>query len=73
MSVNLRETARKFMIDNYGSYEIKRLKFRDSFVMIGQKGIPKGIAFEKSIWYNKIAPKASSISRCVSFPCEFVS
>ena len=34
------------MLEKYGSQLIKVIKFRDSFVMIGQKGLVRGKAIE---------------------------
>jgi hypothetical protein len=42
---SLRETTTSFM-EEFGSQLFKNIKFRDSFVMIGQKGISKGKAVE---------------------------
>jgi hypothetical protein len=39
-------------MENFGSQLFKNIKFRDSFVMIGQKGVAKGKAIE--IVYNQI-------------------
>jgi hypothetical protein len=33
-------------MENFGSQLFKNIKFRDSFVMIGQKGVAKGKAIE---------------------------
>jgi hypothetical protein len=37
------------LLENYGSQLIKSIKFRDSFVMIGQKGLERGKAIEMVI------------------------
>ena len=34
------------MLEKYGSQLIKVIKYRDSFVMIGQKGLTRGKAIE---------------------------
>jgi len=34
------------LLEKYGSQLIKVIKFRDSFVMIGQKGLARGKAIE---------------------------
>jgi hypothetical protein len=34
------------ILEKYGSQLIKIIKFRDSFVMIGQKGLARGKAIE---------------------------
>jgi hypothetical protein len=36
----------------YGSQLFSNIKFRDSFVMIGQRGIPKGKAIELVIFFS---------------------
>lgn len=45
MANGLRDTTTFFM-ENFGSQLFKNIKFRDSFVMIGQKGVSKGKAIE---------------------------
>ncbi len=45
MANALRETTTTFM-EEFGSQLFKNVKFRDSFVMIGQKGVSKGKAIE---------------------------
>ncbi len=37
------------LLENYGSQLIKIIKFRDSFVMMGQKGLTRGKAIEMVI------------------------
>jgi hypothetical protein len=37
------------LLEHYGSQLIKVIKFRDSFVMIGQKGLARGKAIEMVI------------------------
>jgi hypothetical protein len=41
----MRLSAIRFLM-NFGSQLIDNVKFRDSFVMLGQRGIAKGKAFE---------------------------
>jgi len=72
MANALRETTSQFM-QNYGSQLFSNIKFRDSFVMIGQRGISKGKAIEihepkKS---GDFAP-AAVISGCVTFPLGII-
>lgn len=35
------------LMEQYGSQLIRSIKFRDTFVMIGQKGLARGKAIEK--------------------------
>ena len=41
----LKETSMA-LLEKYGSQSIKAVKFRDSYVMIGQKGLARGKAIE---------------------------
>lgn len=42
------------ILEKYGSQLIKIIKFRDSFVMIGQKGLARGKAIEMvGVFYSK--------------------
>ena len=41
----IREVTSKFM-ENFGSQLFKNIKYRDSFAMLGQRGIAKGKAIE---------------------------
>lgn len=44
-SSRLREASIS-LLEKYGSQLIKNVKYRDSFVMIGQKGLARGSAIE---------------------------
>jgi hypothetical protein len=46
-------------MEKYGSQLIKIIKFRDSFVMIGQKGLARG----KAIEMVSALPESNSVSR----------
>ncbi|CAF1137046.1 unnamed protein product [Didymodactylos carnosus] len=62
------------LLENYGSQAIKALKFRDSFVMMGQKGLAKGKAIEMHTLKGQhdFAP-AAHISGCAKFPLGVLS
>ena len=45
MLFSLRESSKIFM-ENFGSQLFGNVKFRDSYVIIGQRGIAKGKAIE---------------------------
>lgn len=56
MANSLRDTTTLFM-ENFGSQLFKNIKFRDSYVMIGQRGVAKGKAIEfviKNSFNNKL-------------------
>lgn len=42
----LKESGKSWLFQ-FGSTQIERLAFRDSFVMIGQRGLTRGTAIEK--------------------------
>ena len=46
----MRLSSIRFLM-NFGSQLISNVKFRDSFVMLGQRGIAKGKAFEFVTFY----------------------
>lgn len=54
MIFRLREASLS-LLELYGSQYIKSVKFRDSFVMIGQKGLARGRAIEMVIVFNCIS------------------
>ncbi|CAF3774801.1 unnamed protein product [Adineta steineri] len=68
MTYGLKEASLS-ILEKYGSQLIKIIKFRDSFVMIGQKGLARGKAIEthqpKS---NRDFATAAHISGCAKFP-----
>lgn len=73
MANALRESTALFM-NNFGSQLFTNVKFRDSFVMIGQKGITKGKAIEihePKKGGKDYAPPAS-ISGCTTFPMGII-
>jgi hypothetical protein len=55
---SLKEASLSIM-EKYGSQLIKIIKFRDSFVMIGQKGLARG----KAIEMVSALPENNSVSR----------
>ncbi len=72
MANALRETSAQFM-QNFGSQLFTNIKFRDSFVMIGQKGINKGKAIEiHEPKKSKDFAPAAMISGCVTFPLGII-
>lgn len=57
------------MIEQFGSQQFANVKFRDSFVMIGQRGVIKGKAIELAEPKgNKDFAKAAQITGCADFP-----
>ncbi|CAF1042224.1 unnamed protein product [Rotaria sordida] len=57
------------LLENYGSQVIKKVKYRDSFVMIGQKGLARGKAIEMHQSKGKREfGSAAHISGCAQFP-----
>ena len=60
-------------MQNFGSQMFSHIKHRDSFVMIGQKGIPKGKAIEKHEHKIKAFAEAAEISGCVQFPLGVIN
>lgn len=60
----------KHRMEDFGSSLIQKIKFRDSFVMFGQRGLSKGKAIEK-LWPRKTGSDFSDpvqIEGCVSIP-----
>ena len=72
MTNGLRERVLSYM-QHLGSQLFSNVKFRDSFVMIGQKGVLKGKALEmhEAKKDKDFAPSAV-ISGCISFPLGIV-
>ncbi|UJR23354.1 hypothetical protein I4U23_026366 [Adineta vaga] len=68
MTYGLKEASLS-ILEKYGSQLIKVIKFRDSFVMIGQKGLARGKAIEthQPKGNRDFAPTAH-ISGCAKFP-----
>jgi len=68
MANALREPVRTFMT-NFGTQLFENIKFRDSYVMIGQRGVDKGKAVEllESKGKRDFALQAK-ISGCATFP-----
>ncbi|CAF3535907.1 unnamed protein product [Rotaria sordida] len=57
------------ILERYGSQLIKIIKFRDSFVMLGQKGLARGKAIEMhQPKGNRDFAPAAHISGCAKFP-----
>ena len=68
MVIRIRESSVKFLA-NFGSKFIDHVKFRDSFVFLGQRGIEKGKAIEKVEHKGrKEFANAAFISGCAAFP-----
>ncbi|CAF1025896.1 unnamed protein product [Adineta ricciae] len=68
MTSGLRE-ASITLLEKYGSQAIKGVKYRDSFVMLGQKGIPRGKAIEMHVKKgSREYAAAAHISGCATFP-----
>jgi hypothetical protein len=68
MTYGLKEASLS-LLENYGSQLIKIIKFRDSFVMIGQKGLARGKAIEMhQPKGNRDFGPAAHISGCAKFP-----
>ncbi|CAF1025761.1 unnamed protein product [Adineta steineri] len=68
MTSGLKE-ASVSLLEQYGSQLIKKVKYRDSFVMIGQKGLARGKAIEShSRKGNRDYGAAAEISGCTKFP-----
>jgi hypothetical protein len=57
-------------MESFGLKNFRAVKFRDSYVMIGQRGIQKGLAIEVVVnkGKNDFATAAKS-SGCLKFPC----
>lgn len=69
---SIREPSIKLM-EQFGSQQFANVKFRDSFVMIGQRGVAKGKAIELAEPKGtKDFAKAAIISGCADFPREFL-
>lgn len=72
MANAIREGTSQFM-QNFGSQLFGNVKFRDSFVMIGQKGVLKGKAIEMhEAKKDKDFAPAAHISGCVAFPLGII-
>ncbi|CAM4802124.1 unnamed protein product [Rotaria magnacalcarata] len=57
------------LLENYGSQTIKGVKYRDSYVMIGQKGLARGKAIEMHQSKGRSDfGSAAQISGCAKFP-----
>ncbi|CAF3441279.1 unnamed protein product [Rotaria socialis] len=68
MTYGLKEASLS-ILEKYGSQLIKIIKFRDSFVMIGQKGLARGKAVEMhQPKGNRDFAPAAHISGCAKFP-----
>lgn len=68
MSSGLKEASTS-LLEKYGSQLIKSVKYRDSFVMLGQKGLARGKAIE--VHHKKGSRDfgaIAEISGCVKFP-----
>jgi len=59
----------------YGSSLISKIKFRDNFIMIGQKGLAQGSAIEQVLFsmssalYVCLCDSECSVSPHVKLPC----
>ncbi|CAF2490560.1 unnamed protein product [Rotaria sp. Silwood2] len=68
MTYGLRDASLS-LLENYGSQLIKKVKYRDSFVMIGQKGLARGKAIEMHQSKGKRDfGSVAQISGCAKFP-----
>lgn len=68
ITYGLKEAALS-ILEKYGSQLIKIIKFRDSFVMIGQKGLARGKAIEMhQPKGNRDFAPAAHLSGCAKFP-----
>ncbi|CAF3425803.1 unnamed protein product [Rotaria sp. Silwood1] len=68
MTYGLKEASLS-ILERYGSQLIKIIKFRDSFVMLGQKGLARGKAIEMHHPKgNRDFAPAAHISGCAKFP-----
>ncbi|CAF2618163.1 unnamed protein product [Rotaria sp. Silwood2] len=68
MTYGLKEASLS-ILERYGSQLIKIIKFRDSFVMLGQKGLARGKAIEMhQPKGNRDFAPAAHISGCAKFP-----
>jgi len=68
MSYGLKDSSRG-LLEKYGSQLVKTIKFRDSFVMIGQKGLSRGKAIEMhQTKGNRDFASAAHVSGCAKFP-----
>lgn len=73
MSNGIRDPSIKLM-EQFGSQQFANVKFRDSFVMIGQRGVAKGKAIELAEPKgNKDFAKAAIISGCADFPLGVIT
>ncbi len=59
------------LLESYGSQYVSTLKYRDAYVMIGQRGLAKGKAIEKVEVKGKNDQFAvqAKVSGCASIPC----
>lgn len=56
-------------MEQFGSQQFENIKFRDSFVMVGQRGVAKGKAIELAEPKgNKDFANAAKITGCADFP-----
>ncbi len=70
--LSLKENSFNFM-ESYGASNLKNIKFRDSYVMIGQRGISKGKALELIERKNtKDFAPAAKLSGCLTLPRKFL-
>lgn len=71
MASGLKELSYGFM-EYYGSQSFRNIKFRDSYVMLGQRGAAKGKAIEsiESKQNREFAP-AAKISGCLHLPRNY--
>ncbi|CAF0806787.1 unnamed protein product [Rotaria sp. Silwood1] len=68
MTYGLRDASLS-LLENYGSQSIKKVKYRDSFVMIGQKGLARGKAIEMHQSKGKRDfGSAADVRGCAKFP-----
>ena len=61
------------LLENYGAKNFRSVKFRDSYAMIGQRGIPKGNAIE--IVEKKGKKEFGAVAKssgCLKLPCKFL-
>lgn len=59
------------LMEQFGSQLFGKVKFRDSFVMVGQRGVAKGKAVELSEQKgNRDFAAAAKIDGCIDLPCK---
>lgn len=59
------------LLESFGAKSFRNVKFRDSYAMIGQRGIPKGNAIEivQTKGKNEFGATAK-LTGCLKLPCK---